>query len=87
MVRVLALEPKRARARLIARALPLRDDAFEPELAGVLEDGPAVDRSIIDPIVMPQPGTRRREQARKIGLSAFDRVAPQIVAVQLDQVA
>ena len=54
----------------IARTLALAHDAFEPQLAGVLEDRGAVD--VVEPFVQPQPGARRREQAREIGFALLD---------------
>ena len=60
---------------------PRRFDTMplEAELAGVLEDGGAV--NVGDPVVQPQPGARCREQARQIGLAPLDRVAAQIAGL------
>src|SRR6516164_7061114 len=41
-IRVLGLDPVRRAPRAVARVLPLRHDALQPELAGVLEDERAV---------------------------------------------
>jgi transposase len=38
------------------------------------------------PIIELQPGTCQQEQACQVGLALLDRLAPQIIAVQLDQV-
>jgi hypothetical protein len=81
--RVLDLEPVGRSATAIGGILPLRDDSFEPKLAGVAEHGLAVALYVvIEPNAMANPG----EDAGQRRLADFERIAAEIVAVQLDQV-
>src|SRR2546426_10603746 len=45
--RILHLEPTARAAAAVRRALPLRDDAFEPQLAGVLKHGRTVTLDVV----------------------------------------
>ena len=82
--RVLALEPVRRAAGAIVRTLALRHDAFEKSpLAGVGEDGRAV---ALDMLVEAQAKASFGQRTSKRGLADLKRIAPQVVAVQLDQV-
>src|SRR5262249_31556713 len=58
-------------------------DTFEPHLAGMGEIGRAV---ALDMLVEPDAGARLGHDRRERGLADLKRIAPQIVAVQLDQV-
>src|SRR6516164_570709 len=60
-----------------------RYDAFEPELAGMGEDGRAI---AFDMLVEPDAGASLGQHARKRGLAGLKRIAPQVVAVQFDEV-
>ena len=82
-IRVLHFKPVGRAPRAIRRVLPLRDDAFEAKLAGVGEDGRAV---ALDMLVEPDAGTGLGHDRRERGLADFERIAPQVVAVQLDEV-
>jgi hypothetical protein len=63
--------------------LALRHDTFKPHLAGMGEDGRAVALDmLIEPDADPSLGHDRCER----GLADLKRIAPQVVAVQLDQV-
>src|SRR5262249_42199369 len=61
--------------------LSLRDDAFEPHLASMGEDGRAV---TFDVLVEPDAGTGLSQDRR--ALAELKRIAPQVVAIELDQV-
>jgi len=63
--------------------LPFRHDAFESHLAGVGEDGRAVAFHVL---VEAQAKASFGQHASKRGLAHFQRITPQVVAVQLDQV-
>src|SRR5262245_41105025 len=80
---VLHLEPIRRAPRAIHRILPLRHDAFEAYLAGVGEDGRAV---ALDMLVEPDASAGLGHDRCEFGLSDFQWITPQIVAVQLDEV-
>ena len=80
---VLHLEPIRRAPRAIRRVLPLRHDAFESHLAGVGEDGRAV---AFQMLVEAQAKASFGQRTSKRGLADLKRIAPQVVAVQLDQV-
>jgi hypothetical protein len=80
--RVLDLDPRLAPAGTVGQVPPLRDDAFKPELAGVLENGRAIAVEMLreaNPVAV-------REQLSELALAQFKRRGPQIFAVQLDQV-
>jgi hypothetical protein len=57
---------------------------FKPELAGVLEHERPV--FLVQVLVEAYARRRTRQHAFKCGLAHRERVAPQIVAVELDQV-
>jgi hypothetical protein len=80
---VLHLEPIGRAARTVGRVLPLRHDTFEPDLAGMGEDGRAI---ALDMLVEPDAGACLGQHACKRGLADLKRIAPQVVAIQLDQV-
>ena len=71
------------RAGAVGRAKALRYDAFEAELAGMGEDGRAV---AFDMLIEPHPRPSLGQHARKLGLTDLKRIAPQVIAVQLDQI-
>src|SRR5215831_9307993 len=82
-VRVLELQPVLRAARSIARAKPLRDDAFEAHLAGVPEYALAV---VGEVPVQTQPRKAPTQQARERRLARLQRLAPQVLAIQLKEV-
>ena len=82
-VRVLHFEPIGRAAGAVARAEPLRDDAFESHLAGVGEDSRAV---ALDMLVEPDAGAGLGHRRCERGLADRKRITPQVVAVQFDQV-
>jgi hypothetical protein len=61
----------------------LRDNAFEAKLAGMGEDGRAV---AFDVFVEPDAGAGFGHDRCERGLANLQRIAPQVVAVQFDQV-
>jgi hypothetical protein len=63
--------------------LALRNDAFEPHLAGMGEDGRAV---ALDMLVEPDAGAGLGQDGRERCLADLERVAAQVVTVQLDEV-
>src|SRR5262249_17780644 len=63
------------------RILSLPDDASEPHLASMGEDGRAVP---FDVLVEPDAGTGLSQDRR--ALAELKRIAPQVVAIELDQV-
>src|SRR5262249_44512789 len=69
--------------RAIHRVLALRHDAFEAKLAGMGEYGRAV---ALDVLVEAQAKASFGQHTSKRGLAHFQRIAPHVVAVQLDQV-
>jgi hypothetical protein len=66
-----------------AAAITLRHDAFEAQPAGMGENGRAI---AFDMLVKPDAGASLGQYVRKRGLTDLKRIAPQVVAVQLDQV-
>ena len=66
------------------RVLALRHDPLKPHLAGVRKHERAI--LVVEVLVEAQPGCRTLEQARERRLAHCERVAPQIVAVEFDQV-
>jgi hypothetical protein len=79
-------------SRDVTRVLVLRDNAFEPELASVLEHGRAIR---LDMLIQPQTRYRtpeqarehlRPKQARELRLAHHERLTPQIISIQLDQI-
>ena len=63
---------------------PLRHDTLKPELTGVQEDQRAV--LLVEVLVIPQAGSRTRQQTLKCGLSHHKWISAKIVAVKLDQI-
>ena len=70
-------------AGTIARISPLRHDAFQPELAGVLEYKRAV--CLFHVLIEPQAGSGAREHAGQRCPAHLERLPPQIIAVEFDQ--
>src|SRR5262245_41808596 len=81
--RVLALEPVGRAARAIRRALHLRHDALQPHLAGMGKHGRSVR---LDVGIEAQTWSGALDQRCQGGLAGVEGLAPQIVAVQLNQV-
>src|SRR5262245_44391134 len=80
---VLHFEPIGGAPRTVGRVLPLRDNAFETKLAGMGEDGRAVALHVfVEPYAVAGLGHNRCER----GLADLKRIAPHVVAVQLDEV-
>ena len=69
--------------RAIRRVLALRNNAFEAELASVSEDGRAITLHVF---VEPDAGSGLGHNRCERGLADLKRVAPQVVAVQFDEV-
>ena len=82
-VRVLHVEPIGRAAGTVGRVLALRHDTFEPKLAGMSEDGRAIAFHVF---IEPDAGAGLGHDRRERDLADLKRIAPQIVAVQLDQV-
>jgi hypothetical protein len=82
-LRVFHLEPVGRAAGTVGGILTLRHDAFEPQLAGMGEEGRAI---ALDMLVEPEAGASLGQHARKRGLADLKRIAPQVVAVQFDEV-
>jgi hypothetical protein len=82
--RVLHLEPVRRAAGAVGRVLPLRDDAFQPHPAGVVEHGLTVIE--FQMLVVPDAHAGLGQDRRERGLAHHKRIAAQIVPIQLDQV-
>src|SRR5262245_52070286 len=82
-IRVLHLEPIGRAAGAVVGVLALRHDAFQAHLAGVGEDGRAV---ALNMLVEPDAGAGLGHDRRERGLADLKRIAPQVVAIQLDQV-
>src|SRR6266511_3832447 len=83
MLWVLVLDPVPRAARDIGRAEPLRHDALEPKLTSMAKHH--VTR-LYDVIVNLQPYACLGEQSDEQHPAALDRLAPQVIAVKLDQV-
>src|SRR6516162_6278601 len=81
--RVLHLEPVRRATRPIARAEPLRHDSFEAHLAGVAEYALAIMDKVF---VQTQPRKAPTQQPRERRLARLQRLAPQVLAIQLKEV-
>ena len=82
-IRVLHFEPIRRAARTVGGILALRHNALESHLAGVGEDGRAV---AFQMLVEAQAKASFGQRTSKRGLAHFQGIAPQVVAVQFDQV-
>jgi hypothetical protein len=78
------LKPIWRAARAIWRVLPFRYDAFQPHPTGVVEDGLTVVefQMLVEPDADGGLGQDRRERC----LADYERIAPQVVPVQLDQI-
>ena len=70
-------------AGTVPRVLALRHDSFEPHLAGMKEDRGAV---LSEVLIETQPRRRSREQALQRCLAYIERLAPQIIPIDLNQV-
>src|SRR5262249_55027436 len=82
-VGVLHLDPVRGTPRAIRRVFPLRHDAFEAHLAGVGEDGRAV---AFQMLVEAQAKAGFSQHTSKRGLADLKRIAPEVIAVQFNEV-
>src|SRR5262249_59541749 len=82
-LRVLELQPFLRPAGAVAGGEPLRHDALEAHLAGVPEHALAV---VGEVLVEAQAGQTSAQDAGKRRLARLDRLAPQVCAVQLQQV-
>ena len=80
---VLELQPIFRSAGSIARAEPLRDDPLQPHLAGMVEYALAI---VGEVLVHTQPRKAHAQQARKRRLARLQRLAPQVLAVQFEEV-
>ena len=67
----------------IRRAEPLRHNALAAELAGVAVDDVAAVLEVLD---QPQPDPAAAQQARQRRLARLQRLAPQVLAIQLKEV-
>ena len=67
----------------VKRAEPLRDDALTAEGAGVLENGRAI---ALIMLIERFPVGSVSEQIGEHGLAALDRLPPEVLAVELDQI-
>jgi hypothetical protein len=67
----------------VARAEPFADDALEPELAGVAKHHVA---RLGDVLIELQAGRCLGQEAGKLGLACLERLAPQVPAVELEQI-
>jgi hypothetical protein len=67
----------------MAMSLALRDNGFEAKLAGVGEDGRAV---ALDMLIEPDAGAGLGHDRCECSLADLKRIAPKVVAVQLDEV-
>src|SRR5215471_8880718 len=81
--RVLELQPILRSAGAVARAEPLRDDAFEAHLTGVPEYALAI---VGEVLVQAQARKAPTQQARERRLARLQRLAPQVLAIQLKEV-
>src|SRR5262249_43088031 len=81
--RILHFEPIGRATGTVGGALALRDDAFEAKLAGMGEDGRAVALRVL---VEPYAGAGLGHNRRGRGLADLKRIAPEVVAVQFDEV-
>src|SRR3954469_9465943 len=75
--------PSRGSGRTDSGSLSLRDDPFEAKLAGVREHrGPIA----LDVLIEPQSGARLGQERRQRGLADDERLTPQILAVEIEQI-
>src|SRR5215472_6383887 len=82
-LRVLEFQPVLRSAGAIARAEPLRHDAFEAHLASVPEYALAI---VGEVPVQTQPPKAPTQQARERRPARLQRLAPQVFAIQLKEV-
>src|SRR5262245_53884002 len=82
-IRVLHFEPIGRAAGTVGGLLALRDDALKTHFAGVRADRRAV---ALDMLVEPDDRASLGYDRRKRGFADLKRIAPQIIAVQLDEV-
>src|SRR5262245_32674000 len=82
-IRVLELEPILRPAGSVARPEPLRHDAFEAHLAGVQEYALAI---VGEVLVQTQTRKAPTQQARERHLARLQRLPPQVLAIQLEEV-
>jgi hypothetical protein len=82
-IRVLHFEPIWRAAGAVGGILALRDDALKPHLARVGEDGRAVALYVF---VEPDAGASPGKHAHERGFSDLKRIAPQVIAVLLDEI-
>src|SRR6516165_10321860 len=81
--RILEFQPVFRSAGTVARAEPLRHDAFEAHLAGVPEYALAIMGEVL---VQTQPRKAPTQQARELRLARLQRLAPQILAIQFEEI-
>ena len=65
------------------RSQPLRNDPLQPHLAGVLEHNGAL--RVLQVLVQTHPRSALAQDAGERRLAHFDRLAPQVCAVQLQE--
>jgi len=82
-VGVLHFQPIGRAARTIGRLFPLRDNAFETELAGVAKYGLAVALYVL---IESDASRSLGQDHHKRGLAALQRITAEVVTVQFDQV-
>src|SRR6516164_10943719 len=82
-IQVLHFEPIGRAAGTVGRVLALRHDTFKPHLAGMGEDGRAV---ALNMLVEPDARVSLGHDRCQRGLADLKRIAPQVVAVQFDEV-
>src|ERR1700730_2732023 len=81
--RGLAFDPVTRRNEMVARVLALRYDSLKAQHTGVMEDIRAV---CLQVLIQSQAQRRSREKAAECCLAHDERIAAQIIAVELDQV-
>src|SRR5262245_18084429 len=67
----------------VARAQPLRDDAFEDHLAGVAEYALAIVGKVF---VQAQSREAPTQQARERRIARLQRLAPQVLAIEFQEI-
>src|SRR5262249_5161949 len=82
-IRVRELQPILRPTGAVARAEPLRHDAFEAHLASVLKYALAI---VGEVLIQAQARKAPTQQARERRLARLQRVAPEVFAVQLKEV-
>src|SRR5262249_27138504 len=81
--RVLHFEPIGRSAGAVERVLPFRDDALNPELAGVPKNSLAVALHVL---VKSDARVSLGQHHLQCSLAALKRIGAQVVTIQLDQV-